>query len=348
MLQKLLLLLLLLIGIGVLVFRLSDAGGEIARRKSFFENPFTILFEQTLSDSASSTSADKIDKILFPFPATPETPLDDGFGEGSGDLSVSAFENASTREKLIAIEEEYDTLDRRIKEARTFGNPSPYRGLVRIDESYGGVSANDPTLEYVILATDARNSAPISLAGWSLQSVKSNTRIYLPQGARALVAHQVPTLADVYLNPGERAIVTSGMSPVGVSFRENMCTGYLSQFQTFIPSLEERCPTAESEVLSEPDTTRTNDPRCVAFAEHIPRCRFYVGEPPQNVTAQCYSFVRNMLTYAGCAIRHGWRPSYGSDTWRLFLGEQHELWDGEHDIVRLFDREGRTVDVWTY
>lgn len=345
MLQKLLLLLLVLIGIGVLVFRLSDAGGEIARRKSFFENPFTILFEQTLSDSASSTFADK---ILFPFPATPETSIDDGLGERRADLSVSTFENISTREELTAIEEEYDTLDRRIKEAQIFGNPSPYRGLVRIDESYGGVSANDPALEYVILTANAGNSAPLSLTGWSLQSVTNNTRIYLPQGARALVAHKIPTLADVYLNPGERAIVTSGMSPVGVSFRENMCTGYLSQFQTFIPSLEERCPTAESEVLSEPDTTRTNDPHCVAFAEHIPRCRFYVGEPPQNVTAQCYSFVRNMLTYAGCAIRNGWRPSYGSDTWRLFMGEPYELWNSEHDVVRLFDREGRTVDVWTY
>lgn len=333
-----LLLFLVLIGIGVLVFRLSGSGAEISRRTNFFSNPFTLLFEPNGSGTTTPPNG-----MPFPYPDSPEIPLDDALGSDSDNANV-----ASTRVELAAIEGEYDTLNRRILDAKDFGSPSPYRGLVYIDESYGGVSADEPALEYVILTADAENGAPISISGWSLQSIVQHTRAYIPQGARVLTAHRVPNIAAMQLDPGNRAIISSGHSPVGVSFKENLCTGYLGQFQTFVPSLEERCPTPEKEVSSEPATARTNDPYCVSFANSIPQCHFYVGEPPQNVTPPCFSFVRNELTFAGCTARHSWRPSYLGDTWRIFLGEEHELWSGDHDSIRLLDASGRTVDVWTY
>ena len=61
-----------------------------------------------------------------------------------------------------------------------------------------------------------------------------------------------------------------------------------------------------------------------------------------------YAFIRNSLTYNGCAARHSWRPSFSGDTWRIFFGAPSELWSNSHDVIRLLDNEGRVVDVWSY
>ena len=347
MLPKLLLLFLVLVGIGILVFRLSSSGAEISRRAQFFTNPFSDIFKFTIPDGKATTS----DGVPFPFPAVPGSDLPDNeildnYPESSAD-SFDAKEDASVND-LVRTEEEYDAIKRRVIEAQNFGTPSPYRGLVSIADSYGGVSADDSSLEYIVLASAPDNTAPISLNGWSLQSVRNRTRHYIPAGARQFIMGSVPEVAPVSLKPGERAIVGSGQSPVGTSFLENLCSGYLGQFQTFVPSLDERCPTPESEILSEPVTSRTNDPSCVDFAALIPRCNFYMGEPTQDISSQCYSFIRNSLTYNGCVARHRWRPSFLGDTWRIFFGESRELWKNDTDVIRLFDKEGRTVDAWSY
>lgn len=346
MLPKLLLIFLVLIGIGVLVFRLSGSGAEVSRRTHFFINPFKEVFDITLPGDNATTSGIN----PFFFPSTPEIPLDEINKDG---LPASYFDAVSekytaTGNDLTGAEEEYDVLQRRIVDAQNFGAPSPYRGLVGITESYGGIAADEASLEYIVLAAAPENTAPVSLEGWSLQSTRSRERYYIPAGSRSFTMGRVSDVERVALNPGERAIVGSGSSPVGVSFRENLCTGYLGQFQTFLPTLDFRCPTAENEVLSEPATARTSDPTCVEFASSIPRCSFFVGEPPHGVSTQCYSFIRNSLTYNGCVARHGWRPSFASDTWRLFLGRSKELWQNDTDVIRLFDKEGRTVDSWSY
>ena len=342
MFQRLLLAFLLIVGIGILIFRFSGTGGEIERRKQFFSNPFTILFEQTRNLTSSTSTVNK-----FPFPATPDAtgylgpdvPID---GYDTGDIYPSDPES-----ELMEIEREYDDLAVRIAEAKQFGNPSPYRGLVRIADSYSGTSADQPALEYISLEAHSGNTAPVAVTGWSLQSVSANTRFYIPAGAKNFVMGKVPEVASVWLDPGEDAVVSSGVSPTGVSFKENLCTGYLGQFQTFVPSLGERCPGAEQEVMSEPATTRTADPACVAYARSLSTCRFPFGDPP-DVSAYCYAFIRNALTYNGCVERHRWRPSFGGDTWRLFLESPREIWKQGHDVIRLLDREGRIVDVWAY
>jgi hypothetical protein len=342
MLAKVLLIFLLIVAVGILVFRLSDAGGEIARRKDFFINPFTVLFEYT---NQSTTTASK---SPFPFPAIPHLPEDVGSVDDVGSIDIDTSVSVrDVHEEMLSIERETDDLQVRIAEAQQFGNPSPYRGLVSISESYTGTAADEAELEHVSLRADSENTAPVLITGWTLQSLYSRVRLPIPGGSRTFVMGQVLDINPISLNPGERAIISSGASPVGVSFKENLCTGYLGQFQTFVPSLDENCPTAEKETMSEPATTRTADPACAAYARTIPSCRFPFGEPPE-VSATCYAFIRNAITYNGCLERHRWRPSFAGDTWRVFLGATGELWSGDHEVIRLLDAEGRTVDVWSY
>ncbi|MBI2048526.1 MAG: hypothetical protein HYT30_01200 [Parcubacteria group bacterium] len=338
MLQRLLLLFLIIAAIGILIFRLNDSGEEIERRKQFFTNPFTLIFE---SRNATSTT-----DAPFPFPAVPDIPTDYP-ALSFDDIGDSGSFEQSPRDELLSIERQYDELSARIVDAKQFGSPSPYRGLVRIGESYSGATSDDPSLEYITLIADSENTAPVQITGWTLQSVYSRGRYTIPSGTRHFVMGEVPQTAAISLDAGDQALIVSGRSPVGTSFKENACTGYLGQFQTFVPSLDERCPSPENEVLTEPATSRTADPACVAYARSLPICRFIFGEPPP-VSDTCSSFMRNALTYNGCLARHKWRPSFDGDTWRIFLGAAGELWSNDHEVIRLLDAQGRTIDVWTY
>ncbi len=340
MFQRLLLVLLIIVGIGLLVWRFSDSGAEIARRKQFFTNPFTVLFDATHGSTTPTVG-------VFPFPAvaTLQNPtLDTALSDDTYNTPRRA---ADITDELTDIEQQYDTLTARIVDAKQFGDPSPYRGLITIADSYSGAEADDPALEHITLVAHSGNTAPVSITGWSLQSLYGHTRVMIPNGTRTFAMGQVSLTAPIALDPGDRAVVTTGASPVGLSFKENLCTGYLGQFQTFVPSLEERCPSAESEVLAEPATSRAADPACVAYARTLSSCRFPFGDPP-DVSSLCYAFIRNSLTYSGCVARHSWRPSFNKGEWRIFLNQSRELWQGDHDVVRLLDAQGRTVDVWSY
>ena len=338
MFQRLLLLFLIIVGIGILFFRLSDSGDEIARRKQFFTNPFTLI-----SEGISATSSLSKSGVPFPFPDVPDAPT--SYSEIAFDDSYEF--KGSPEDQLLDVERQYDTIAARIVDAQQFGSPSPYRGLVYISESYSGATESNPATEHITLVASGDNTAPVTISGWTLQSVYSKGRYTIPNGTRNFVMGGIPLTAPISLEPDEQALVVSGYSPVGTSFKENTCTGYLGQFQTFAPELTERCPSPENEVLSEPTTARITDPACVAYARTLPLCRFIFGEPPP-VSDTCASFLRNSLTYNGCLARHNWRPSFDGDTWRLFLGASGELWSNDHEVVRLLDKEGRTVDVWTY
>jgi hypothetical protein len=45
---------------------------------------------------------------------------------------------------------------------------------------------------------------------------------------------------------------------------------------------------------------------------------------------------------------YGGSASFGLNTWRLYLNAYGELWSNSHDVIRLLDAEGRTVDSLTY
>jgi len=349
MIRRLFAILLVLVLVGIIVYIFIDSSGkEVTRRKGFFSNPFDVLYEGSMSEITASDT----EPTPFPFPATPRIPIEDEGGNISYDTSIEDIPydvsgEMRVADELLDIERNYDSLAQQVAEAQQFGNPSPYRGQVHITDTYSGVTADDVSLEYLMLEADPGNTAPVVVSGWSLQSVYNNIRVTIPQGTRMFYSGAIPETSLISVSAGEKIVVSSGVSPVGISFKENLCTGYLGQFQIFIPTLEERCPTAESEVLVNPATSRTADPECVAFAQSIPRCQFYIGGPP-DVSDQCYSFIRNSMTYNGCVAMNKWRPSFAGDTWRVFLSRQKELWKQEHDVVRLLDQEGRVVDIWAY
>lgn len=114
-------------------------------------------------------------------------------------------------------------------ETNQFGTPSPSHAAVRIEGIFNGGQED----EYVLLRTDTG----ADITGWSLQNVRTGRRVYITAGAPDFRMGVINTVDHVALSSAGSVVINTGQSPTGVSFRENVCTGYLELHQPFFPSL---------------------------------------------------------------------------------------------------------------
>ncbi|MBI5456252.1 hypothetical protein HY969_00765 [Candidatus Kaiserbacteria bacterium] len=266
------------------------------------------------------------------------------------DLFAGGTEEVETRDvskQLSDIERQYEDIIQGVNDVTTFGDPSPIFGSVRIAPAYSNTAGNTADSEFLVLEASLSNTAPTSLAGWSLQSALTGVRVSIPGAASPLRQGNVNSLVAATLDPGSVALVATGPSPVGASFRENICAGYLSDFQDFYPPLSLQCPTPASELPLTADNLKRYGDACFDYIERLPSCTFPTNVPTE-LSAECRSFLQNTLSYTGCAALHGNSLSFGTNTWRLFLRSDRPLWRDSHDAIRLLDAEGRTVDAYVY
>lgn len=236
--------------------------------------------------------------------------------------------------------------------------------------------AYQPYEEYIVLSNNGRN--PVDITGWQLRNGKDQ-RTYslggglqrfsadiaiIPQATRLLLPQGGSAMTNVVLESGERAVITTGKIgsrhpyPI-VSFKENICTGYLENLPeySFDPPLETRCPRP----AVEPGLTNL-DTECRAFVERLSSCRTPEfdtkdrnGEPcstcirGERLSSSCASFIREHFTYQGCVAYHSTDPDFHSGrTWRLFLERGWEMWAKDYEAVELFDRFGNLVQSVNY
>ncbi|MEK7098504.1 MAG: hypothetical protein AAB908_01240 [Patescibacteria group bacterium] len=261
------------------------------------------------------------------------------------DLSDGS-ETGKTEARLVEFEAEYDRLSAEVQTTRSFGNPSPYIGKISIVQDVAGVRANTAGEEYLQIAANYSNPEAIDISGWTLESALSGVHIMVPPAASPFIANSANVLGPTSLAPGGLALVSSAPSPVGVSFRENMCTGYLGQFQRFSPRLFEECPSPSAVLPFTESNLVVYGETCFERIANVPECRF-----PQNlasVSSACRAFLTEKLSYNGCVSANSFRSGFNTNTWRMYLGASGELWRNSHDAIRLLDAEGRTVSVFVY
>lgn len=199
--------------------------------------------------------------------------------------------------------------------------------------------------EYVRLVTNDYAKNPVVISGLLLQGNGFDTNKIIPKAVNLLTLGVTALKEPVSLPPGSRALITSGRSPVGTSFRENMCTGYLDQFQTYTPNLYKDCPSALDELKRSGPYQESS---CVAFVKTIPQCRIYQGKLPDTISSACSVFVTQKLNYNACALDHKTDSGFYKNDWRLFLDSESELWKNKGEIIRLIDERNNTVDAVTY
>jgi hypothetical protein len=348
MLQRVLLILFFVIVIVLVVAWIAGgAGKQILSKSGQFVNPFGVLLGGQIATGTSF--------LYFPPPKMPGIPLPSSLDEAAlGGTGSSISAGSSEADTLYGIEDRYSDLDqeyadlaKKVNEAKTFGEISPFKGAISISNA-SAPRESDPHQEYLQLTSPYGNSKNVSLSGWSLQSAITGVRAYLPRGSVALRVGEVAPLSDVILGSGESIYVTSGTSPVGTSFRENVCSGYLTQFQEFAPDLSRSCPAPDTELVPTPDNLARYGESCFELLASMPSCTYFIGELPTSVSPACASFVRQAISYNGCVEQHRWRADFTDGTWRLYLGSERGLWQDRHDVLRLLDAQGRTVSVWSY
>ncbi|MEN9621640.1 MAG: hypothetical protein RLZZ67_74 [Candidatus Parcubacteria bacterium] len=212
-------------------------------------------------------------------------------------------------------------------------------------DGLAGVRNSDPGEEYIRIIANEYAKGSVSLASTTLRGTATKADTPLPKAVEFLTLGVTALKTPVSLTPNARAIVTSGRSPVGTSFRVNMCTGYLGQFQTYTPALRKECPSPSEEIAN---TTLAGESACVAFVQTLPRCRIYQGKFPSDISSACKVFVSEKLNYNTCAIAHKTDADFYKDEWRLFLDQSTGIWKNSAEIIRLLDNKGNTIDALSY
>lgn len=229
----------------------------------------------------------------------------------------------------------------------TFGTPSPHYGIVTLNRYVSGAGSSNPASEYVMFAVSARAAESVPVTGWLLASTPSGTVGTIPYGTPLLVTGVVNPLQSIVLSPGETAIIVSGLSPNGYSFRENKCTGYLGQYQPYVPPLPKDCPAPHDELVAIYGNAYLRDYACVEYVSKLPRCQAVVS-PPATLSSACRSYITNSLTYNACIEVHENDADFNRHTWRIYLGRAFPMWRPSYEVIKLIDREGKTVDAFSY
>lgn len=309
------------------------AGGfsAIARFVRTIPNPIDIIW----GNATSSYS------ITLPWQsAIPQGPDISGLT----DAGSAASEDISSGYSADDARSAYEATQAQTQAQQSFGTPSPYVGYVTLSQA----NATESSTAYEYLELEARQGiTPLSLSGWSLQSAVSGVRVPLPGVAAPFIIGTVNKLSVVTLSAGAHAIIVSGPSPIGVSFRENRCSGYLAQTQTFEPSLQIACPASSDLAPLTADNLHQYGSDCMDFARSLPQCSIPT-KLPSSLTAGCDAFIKYTFTYGNCVNLERSKPGFELDTWRIYLASASELWGNQHDIIRLLDAQGRTVDAISY
>ena len=269
-----------------------------------------------------------------------------GYSLSSGGGSSAASTQQEERQ-IGTAEQDVVNLQKSLAEAAHFGTPSTFKGLVTISHNVGPLGNTDPEKEYVTISVSSRATTGIDISGWRIGSETLGYSLKIPEGVNMPESAIVNGFAPIVLSAGQSAIITTGESPVGMSFRENECTGYFDQFQDFTPSLPQLCPTPSSEFSRFYLGNQHNFDVCKQYVDSVRRCTAPL-DTPSNLSGDCITFIDNYLDYNGCFAAHQNDLGFLGTQWRIYLGRDDEFFTEAHDTIKLFDTAGNTVDAFSY
>ena len=237
----------------------------------------------------------------------PPSPIDTGktYGEISFWKSFKQKEktppqNLSEKERIAweleqtkkEIEETKMALEKLKKEQ----NVSPLKGKVEIRKCLG--SRTDVDEEYLELSINLPVGEKILISDWSLKSEMTGTQIKIGGASKLPYTSQINKEFPIFVSDGDKVIILTGRSPIGVSFQINKCSGYLEQFQDFNPSISKKCPLVEDENLPVFGPNAFND-ECWDYIEHISQCETPLIFP-LDMQYECRTYLTTEVNYNAC------------------------------------------------
>lgn len=290
--------------------------------------------------------------------STENEPVSSSGRSSNTNTTISAPQSAPEPEPQLSPEEIERKLDRAyrkldelqddLKVAELWGDRSPFEDEVSL--SKGNAASSNYEFEYVTLRANTGNDAPIDISGWLLESYVTEEGATIPLGTRVYRQGRVNETERILLEPGEKAFIITGESPLGVSFHENKCTGYLEAFQNFTPDLSRSCPRIDDIFEDEANKFLFYDNDCYKFVNRTSSCRVIDLDDldDADISPACKQFIEREQTYQSCFDRHSIRPYFVQGEWYVYLGRTDQLWRKNREVIRLFDQNRETVDVLEY
>ncbi len=253
-------------------------------------------------------------------------------------------QEVSVEKETIRIENEIDNLKKQIQIEEDKINQSQYKGIVTLSNIARSV---DPNNEYLTIRVVGNNIDKIRVTGWVLKSINSGTQVSIPKATYLYFTGTLNTEDDILLTGGDTLYLVTGISPNGASFKTNKCSGYLNQFQTFIPYLSSDCPRPRDENLSSIPNLMIND-ACFDYIDSMAQCTIQTQPLPINWSYECTNFIYQKINYPSCVDAHKNDSDFYKKEWRVYLKRSDNLWKNRREKVVLYDNFGKVVDTIQY
>lgn len=273
------------------------------------------------------------------------------YGTSNATISNKPTENKTNFEIQAELEDLYDEVWELAQKVDSFLRRQPvsrYADDVRLSRS--SATSENPDREYLTLSLN-KNSAPVNISSWYLESYVTEKRVAIPDGTEIFKAGgALNQTRPIILKPGGRAFLITGESPVGVSLKENSCTGYLREDEDFYPRLSYNCPYPK-ELMERYGDIELDDDSCYDFVSRVGRCRTIEDDDERldSISGKCERFIKTYLNYNSCVEAFSWRTDfYDEDDWYIYFERDEEKWRRKREIIRLIDEFDEVVAVLEY
>lgn len=254
---------------------------------------------------------------------------------------IDSIKNANDPQ---SIEREIEKISAEIKKAQDAAVASPYKGLItlRVGNWYGNTASS----EYLKLVASRDLQGKVLITGWSVRSAITYKNAQIGKAAPLPFTDQTNQEDPIFISAGDTVYINTGRSPIGISFKTNLCTGYFGQFQEFTPQLSTDCP----RVVDEKHPNIANDflDACEDYLSGMASCKIQVGSLPQSIGPDCNSFISTKINYPTCLLNHKNDFGFYKPEWRVFLKQDTRLWKDRREVIQLFDNKGKIVDTVSY
>jgi hypothetical protein len=260
----------------------------------------------------------------------------------SGKSGRGLSQNDIARE-LVLIEKEVRRITDEIRS-------STYKGYA--DISARGARETRAKEEYVEIKFSRSLPGLVNISGWSLESARSGRRFSIG-AADTLPLDRFRETDPVVVSGGDKVFVHSGKSPVRVSFKSNICTGYLDYDEDFIPRLPRECPLLIDDI---PDSLsygkKSLRDSCLRRIEKIRKCEVPDEDELEEIKfaggSKCEEVVEKYADYDECVRNNRSSTNFMRPEWHIYIGRATEFWRQEREIITLYDEGGKVVDVVSY
>jgi hypothetical protein len=217
----------------------------------------------------------------------------------------------------------------------TIAELSPYFHQVR----FGGISAG--TAYYygtITLDTQLNPGEEVDITGWQIKGNDGGE--YVPQAVDLYDPSGLTAPSDIILQTNDTVSIYSSSAPVNL--RLNECIGYVTPMINSNPSLPLTCPYVDRSAI------QNFTGACQNYIESLGNCQqpnLTNPEVPRTDYA-CQDYLENNFNYKSCFQEHVSDPNFLSNQVWVWTGSN--VVDPDHDTVRLLDKNGLLVDIYSY